>query len=314
MSLVAYIAAFAGIGIFVVVVIARIVFWAKMPKHVRWELYPVAHEAKKASYGGSYLEEPEWWTKKRHTSLLAEAKAMFIEIVFLAALWEHNRKMWFRSFPFHFGLYLIIGASGTMIFASLLALIWPALLASWFGGALQVLTIILGVSGLGMGLFGALGLLHRRLTDPELMDFTSPADLFNLAFFAVAFSVALLTWVWVDTDFARVSHLMFNMVSLRLGDLPGSGVEVVLPVLSVTLMAGLLAYIPTTHMSHFVGKYFAYHSVRWSDAPNLKGGDQEESIEGQLTLPVSWSADHIKGDGKKSWAQVATDPAAFKKS
>ena len=28
-----------------------------------------------------------------------------------------------------------------------------------------------------------------------------------------------------------------------------------------------LAYIPLTHMSHFVGKYFTYHAVRWDDAP-----------------------------------------------
>ena len=35
-----------------------------MPKNVRWELYPVATESReKAKYGGSYFEEPEFWTK-----------------------------------------------------------------------------------------------------------------------------------------------------------------------------------------------------------------------------------------------------------
>ena len=42
---------------FVIAVIGRFFMWSRMPIHVRWELYPVAHEAKKAHYGGSYMEE-----------------------------------------------------------------------------------------------------------------------------------------------------------------------------------------------------------------------------------------------------------------
>ena len=307
MSLIPYMVAYAGIAVFVGAVLVRIAFWARMPMHMRWELYPVAHEGKKASYGGSYFEEPEWWTKKRHVSLWGEAKAMFVEIVFLAAMWEHNRKLWFRSFPFHFGLYLIIAATGVMVFASLLVLIWPAVIASWFGSVLHVAIILLGLGGLGLGLIGAVGLLHRRLTDEDLKDFTSAADLFNLVFFIGAFGLGLLTWALVDLDFGRVSYFMYNLVSFKMGALPGSGLDVWLPALTVIALAALLAYIPLTHMSHFVGKYFAYHAIRWNDTPNMRGSKQETEIEGVLTLPVSWSADHIQGDGKKSWAQVATE-------
>jgi nitrate reductase gamma subunit len=307
MSLIPYLAAYAGIAVFIGAVIVRFLFWAKMPIHMRWELYPVAHEGKKAAYGGSYLEEPEWWTKKRHTSLLAEALAMFVEIVFLVALWEHNRKLWYRSFPFHFGLYLVIAATGVMVFGGLLGLVWPAVLLTWFARALQVLTICLAVAGMLASLVGAIGLLHRRLTDPELKDFTSPADLFNLAFFVGAFGLALVTWIAVDTDFSRVSFFVSNLVSFRLAALPGSGAEVILPILTILALSALLAYIPLTHMSHFVGKYFAYHAIRWNDAPNMRGGDQEAGIQGVLTLPVSWKADHIQGDGKKNWAQAATE-------
>ncbi len=80
-------------------------------------------------------------------------------------------------------------------------------------------------------------------------------------------------------------------------------------------MSLLLAYIPLTHMSHFVGKYFAYHAIRWNDTPNLAGGDQEETIRLLLSQPVSWAAPHIKGDGKKTWGEVCTElPAEEKKS
>ena len=80
-----------------------------------------------------------------------------------------------------------------------------------------------------------------------------------------------------------------------------------MPMISAILLALLVAYIPLTHMSHFVGKYFAYHSIRWADEPNLRGGKQEKVIHELLDQPVSWSAPHIQGDGKKTWLDVATE-------
>ncbi len=68
---------YASILVFVTSVVMR--FWklARLPIHVRWELYPVAHEpGAKAKYGGSILEEPEWWTKPREVSLMGEAKKL----------------------------------------------------------------------------------------------------------------------------------------------------------------------------------------------------------------------------------------------
>jgi len=68
----------------------------------------------------------------------------------------------------------------------------------------------------------------------------------------------------------------------------------------------LVAYIPLTHMSHFFTKWFMYHDIRWNDEPNFVGGKIERQITKALQYPVSWSAPHIRGDGKKNWADVAT--------
>jgi len=280
--------------------------WAKMPMHLRWELYPVAHEAKKAHYGGSYLEESEWWKKPREVSLWGELKAMIPEIVFLVALKEHNPVLWRRSFPFHFGLYLVIGSTLIMIVSGVLAALWPAILTGGIGILLQYATIILGVAGLCLGFLGALGLLHQRLFSPELRDFTSGADIFNLVFFIIAFASALLTFALVDQDYSRITFFMQNLVSGSMSAIPGTGIETLLPAITVILMSLLVAYIPLTHMSHFVGKYFAYHSIRWNDAPNIAGGKEEETINELLKQPVNWAAPHINSDGKKSWAEVAT--------
>jgi len=279
--------------------------WSKMPMHVRWELYPVAHEAKKAHYGGSYLEESEWWTKPRESSLLGELKVMVPEMLFLIAVKEHNPKLWVRSFPFHFGLYLVIGCTLVMMGNGVLTAIAPAIVQGPIGGLLRFATLALGLGGLVLGTFGALGLLQRRLTD--LKDFTSGADVFNLLFFVTAFGCCLVSFLLVDQDFSKATFFVSNLVTFQLVPLTGSGIETLLPNLSIILLSALVAYIPLTHMSHFVGKYFAYHAIRWNDTPNLAGGNQEPTIQALLSQKVSWNAPHINGKGTKTWVDVATE-------
>ena len=308
MEFVPFVAAYVAIAVFIVAVIARVVMWSKLPMHVRWELYPVAHEGGgKAAYGGSYLEEVDWWTKPRHVSMMGELKVMVPEILFLVALKEHNPELWKRSFPFHFGLYLVIGCTVAMMGTGVLAAVAPGLVAGAFGTSLQYLVIALGASGLVLGLVGALGLLERRLNSPELKDFTAPADIFNLVIFVVAFGWALATFLVVDRDFGHTLAFVRGLVTFSFPATLGGGLATWMPTVSVVLMAALVAYIPLTHMSHFIGKYFAYHAIRWNDTPNLRGGDQEAAIGEMLQQPLSWSAAHIGGDGKKTWAEAATE-------
>ncbi|MCP4896180.1 MAG: nitrate reductase [bacterium] len=302
MTVLPYAVAYVGILVFIIAVIARFIMWSRMPMHVRWELYPVAHEGGgRAKYGGSYLEESEWWKKPRQVSLWGEIKVMVPEIMFLVALKEHNSKLWTRSFPFHFGLYLVGTATALMIFGGVVAGIAPQI-TDLIGRVLP----FLGVAGLVLGLLGAIGLFLRR-RGRELKDYTAPADLLNLIFFVIAFGCALATFFLVDRDFALVYFFVQNLVTFQIVALPGSGLAAILPVLSIVLLALLTAYIPLTHMSHFVGKYFAYHSIRWNDEPNLKGGSQEKTIQGLLNQPVTWAAPHIKGEGKKTWLDIAIE-------
>jgi nitrate reductase gamma subunit len=306
MTVLVYLAAYCGVAVFLVAVLARALTWSRMPMHVRWELYPVAHEGARASYGGSYMEDSEWWTKPRHFSLSSEVRAMAAEILFLVALREHNPKLWWRSFPFHFGLYLVVGATGLMVAAGLLGRVAPSLMAGVVGTLFARAIPVLGVAGLVLGIVGALGLLSRR-TNRELRDYTAPADILNLVFFVLAFGCALTTFLVVDRDFSLVSAFVANLATFQVGVLPATGPTLALLSITVLLLALLLAYIPLTHMAHFVGKYFAYHAIRWSDEPNLPGGKQERVIEELLNRPVSWSAPHIKGDGAKTWLDVATE-------
>ena len=306
MTTLAYVVAYLGLVFFLIACIARFMMWSRMPMHVRWELYPVAHEGGgKAAYGGSYLEDTEWWTKKREVSLFGELKVMVPEILFLVALREHNKKLWTRSFPFHFGLYLVGGATALLIFGGLVVGYAPESIAAPVSKLIGLVMPILGGGGLVLGIVGAIGLFMRR-RGRELRDYTAPADLFNLVFFIVAFGVALVTFAGFDRNFTMVGTFVTNLVTFNLAPI-GEGAAGLLLTLSVVLLALLVAYIPTTHMSHFIGKYFAYHSIRWGDEPNLKGGKQEKEIEELLSRPISWSAPHINADGKKSWLDVTLE-------
>jgi nitrate reductase gamma subunit len=303
--LVPYWVAYAGIAVFVVAVVVRILSFVRMPMSLRWELYPVPHEGKRGDHGGSYLEDVNWWLKPRDVVRTYDLRAMAREILVLHALHEHNRPMWRSSFPFHMGIYLTIVATVLMMANPLMQHVAPGLMASAYGDLWRLSTVVSGAGGLLLAIRGALGLLWRRLTAPDLADYTTLGHVLNLGFFVVAFGCAFATFALYDRDFALVGALVRNLVTLRLQPV-ATGPAGAMVALSASLLALLLAYIPLTFMSHFVGKYFAYHSVRWNDEPNVRGGPQESAILANLVQKVSWAAPHIQSHGEKSWAEVAT--------
>jgi len=71
----------------------------------------------------------------------------------------------------------------------------------------------------------------------------------------------------------------------------------------IMLFSLFLIYLPFTRSTHYITKIFAFFSVRWDDAPNLKGSKIEARVKKALNYPVSWSAPHIQS-GKK-WSEVA---------
>lgn len=291
---------------FVAAVVLKIHKINSMPIHLRWELYPVPHEGKRAKHGGSYFEEFEWWTKPREVSRIGELKAMIPEMLLIKALWEHNRSLWFRSFPFHFGLYLLIGWAGLLVVGAIVQIAGVEVAAksgSIIGVGIHYLTILSGAIGLILANIGAMALLHRRLTDEELNGYTAFSHIFNLSAFVVALLTAFFTYILVDQTFALARGYVQSLLTFKLTASVGSAAVAA----EFLLFSLLMAYVPLTHMSHFVAKYFFYHKIRWEDEPNVVGSKMEKQIAEVLNYPVSWAAPHIKGDGKKTWADVATE-------
>ena len=70
------------------------------------------------------------------------------------------------------------------------------------------------------------------------------------------------------------------------------------------------AYVPLTHMSHFVAKYFTYHSVRWDDEPMDHNARRAVALAEYLHVQADVVGRHIRrhrrdtAPGPRSWRTI----------
>lgn len=299
MSIFFYCLAYVAVIAFVAVALMRIIGYLKKPQHLRWELYPVAHEdPEKVEYGGSYLENTEWWKDKHRSCMVGALKGFLIEALFLKAVWEHNRTLWVRTYPFHIGLYLLIGAMGMTVLSALGMLAG----AESFVTFCTVVTVLCDVFGFAGILFGAVGLIQRRLCDKGLRKYTTNEHFFNLGLFGIYGLFGLMLCLGHGVyDFALMGNSfiygMFTFTAMELTPLY---------VLYLLLGFFMFFWVPYSFLGHLFMKYFTWHDIRWGDAPAVNNPKLQKQIANNLNLPVSWRAPHVQGDGKKTWAEVAT--------
>ena len=260
--------------------------YATAPVHLRWDLYPVAHEPGRA-HGGSYLEKKEWWTTKREKDHFAEVFAMAEEILLLKGVWENNRRLWWASFPFHWGLYaLVLTTVG-------LGVAMAGFRNPFMTGALTAT----GIVGGGLVCLGALSLLVMRSTDRKLRPYTTPLDRANL-FVLTVFGGLTVAVVAGLPGMDAVQSDLASLLGLRVGTIS------VVWALQMAVGALFLLYLPLTSMVHFFAKYFTYHQVRWDDQPIAENPRMAARIKVALGYGVDWSAAHIRTGA--TWVEVAT--------
>lgn len=297
MVTVVYLTIYAGSLCFIVGCIRRVLQYSRLPMHVRWELYPVPHEhPRRAAHGGSYFEDANWASGKQRFHRLGETRAMLVEILFLRSLWESNRRLWYASFLFHIGLYCLIVTCLLLAGATVLSIAAPT--AGAAGSVAAKIYRATGAGGAAFVVLGATGVLGRRLLDRTERSFTLPGDVFNLLFFVVSIGLTAIGYLRGGPDMAALAHGLFTFdTSLQVNAALGIG---------LVLASMLVAYIPYTHMAHFIGKYFTFHAVRWDDAQNRRGSEMESRIAGVMAYKPTWSASHIGADGTKTWPEIAT--------
>jgi nitrate reductase gamma subunit len=275
-----------------------------MPVHLRWELYPVAHE-KGRPYGGSYLEEVEWWHKPRRTNPFGEFTTFIGEILFFREYFKSKRGFWYFVYPFHIGLFLLLAwvlliAAGSIMLINGSAVTSPANNAAI--EAIYYLTLIAGLTAFVLGIFGTAGLLIKRAGDKDLKIYTNPIDYFNLAVILLIFILGLATWFFEDRTFAVMRGYVQGLFVFKQ--------VIVGHLLTAFLLTAsiFLAYMPFTRIMHYVAKYFTYHKVRWDDKPMAKGGRLERQIGVLLDRKAGWAAPHVHQG--KTWAEQSAGTGA----
>lgn len=299
---------YAAVVVGIIAMAVKVFRYASAPESMRWELYPVPHEKGRAEYGGSYLEELDWWTKKRHSDMFNELKEMASEVLLLKGVFHHNKSVWTWSLPFHGGMYIGIGWLVLLIFGAVLSIngIEVGSAAGGLGGVVHIVTAVLGYAAMILTGIGALGLFFWRMGNKLQRNYSSPIEFFNLIFFDIVVAAALYNHLTADPDFEILRGYFASLVTFSAAA-PMSG-----PMQAEVIIGSILiAYIPLTRMSHFVAKYFLYHAVRWNDEPNKRGSKIEAQIVKALSNKVGWSAPHINTG--KTWGEVITETEEPKK-
>ena len=199
------------------------------------------------------------------------------------------------------GLYLLIGSLGLTVICSF------CLMANYLGWFLQLcatLAMLCNVLGFLGVLWGSLSLIQRRMTQRDLRKYSMPEHFFNLGLFAVFSGLGLIMSIIGPRWFVMQGAVFFaGMLTFKA--VPVSAVYVLYLLISFFLFI----WVPFSFMGHAFMKYFTWHDIRWDDVPAQDSKKVQAGIAANLNLPVSWKASHIKGDGKKTWAEVATtDP------
>lgn len=297
-----YLLGYLAIFGFICLAVLKIAKYLKAsPLHIRWELYPIPHEGpERAAYGGSYMEESNWWTKPRHVNHWEDIKAILVEVLCLHSTWEHNKPLWIRSYPFHCGMYLLMGGTIILVFCTFLQVCGVSSNCGFMifiGNVINAIVMLGGFCIAG----GGIALLMRRMEDKGLKRYTAFEQVANLVSFIIFGILTLCAWTFNPDYYTLARNYIYNLFTANYVPL-GSGWFV------LNMLAGycVLIFIPITNMGHLIMKYFMYHDIRWGDEATIYSEKNQKTINEMLQYSENWAAPHVSGDGEKTWEQVAT--------
>jgi nitrate reductase gamma subunit len=288
--------------IFVVVAYTlKIIKIAKMPIHLRWELYPVVHD-KGYKHGGSYYEELEWWKNPPKINRLRSIIFKIRDYFTFPGYFKSNKSYWFGLYPWHIGFYFIVGFHVLSFLGALILVTTDISISanssSSGGQILYYLTIIIAVSSFILGSIGSVVLLIQRLVNKNLRNYASASNYVNYIFFLVVFLSGLFAWVIVDPTLSAYREFWKSLITFQYHNVEP------LTFLHIMCFSIFLIYLPYTRSTHYITKIFAFFGVLWDDKPIYGDKQSQNKIKHELTKTVSWSAAHIQKG--KSWSEVAS--------
>ncbi len=272
----------------------------KMPVHLRWDLYPIPF-GKESAYGGSYLEELEWWKKPLAKNGPGGVFHLLKKYLFFGGYFKLKRSYWLSLYPWHLGFYFVIGFHVLTFFCALFMTVFGLQIAAGssngFGVFLYYLTLVFAAIAFFGGALGSIGMLVKRASSAEMRAYATPSNYFNYIFFLAVFGSGLAAWYY-DPTMSSYREFWRNLITFKYATIEAATYT------HVMLFSVFLVYLPFTRSTHYITKLIAFFGILWNDKPNLAGGDMDSKIAAALDQKVTWSAPHIQS-GKK-WSEVAT--------
>ncbi len=261
---------------------------SKMPVNLRWEIYPVPHEAgEKRKYGGSYLEEINWQDKKPEKYFMGEILEPLKEIFYLHRVKKFNPYgIWFWSMALHWGIWLIFLWMGILLINGI------------FNWEIASKLNFIAYFSYVFGILGVTGLIIKRISTHDLKIYTSSIDYINLLFLLFLFTTGLFA-IMKDNG---VKEFSAYLTGLLRGSIPVDELSVITIVHFVNFELFLI-YIPFSRFFHGPVKYATFHGILWNDMYQIKGSAEEKKISEQLNYKVVWAGPHILPD--QTWLENA---------
>lgn len=284
MNLAIVVALIVAVGIvgFFALSLAKAWKLAHMKMHARLDLYPVPKEgAGRARYGGSYLEQSEWWNKPREIDHFNETREILKEMIFIKKLFVNQRSLWWASYAMHLGIYVMFCWSILLFITAFLS-----------NTILVAITQVVGVVGFGLCIIGCISLFIRRFCDPILRRYTTPLEYGNIGLLLVVLVTGGISWLFLASPFS-VAQSLVHLSPFAYSPLV---------VIHLILLTCMFIYIPLSKMSHYVAKFFTYHRVLWDNDPNVAHSEVERRFKDNAAHPSAsqWSSSCVEDGAAQS--------------
>jgi nitrate reductase gamma subunit len=278
----------------------RVIVIFRMPRQLRWDLYPLPHRGA----AGSKYQQLDFHKREAKSYLLSEVWEMALEILFIKRLFRNNPRLWVGSYAMHTGIYLGVLWVVLLIVGAVVRIASPAASSSIITG-LFLLIPPLGGAALVLGLGGSIYLLLRRYFEPDLRTMSDRVTFLNLGLMIALFGSALAAWLVADGSFRLLHSQVAGLITFHPVPPPHPLVAIEFFFFGLFLM-----YLPFSRMLHFAAKYFFYHRIMWDDESMMRHGKLERERFKELAFPLQWAAPHIKTN--RSWLDQVNDRQAQK--
>jgi len=286
-----------AVTILLIGIFYRVSMLLRLPAHLRWELSPTPHGKEKESYGGSYLEDYEWWEQRAKTSRYGALLYMLKEVFLFRKVFRSNPCLWPFSFAMHLGIYFLLLSVS-------LSLIWAV--GSLISNKAIITNLILsfayycGLAGNFLGVAGSLGLLVKRLLQRDFIWANDAGKICNLLLLAAVFVSGSYVGLYTEKSALRFALLIKQAISFN------PRIEADFPLgIHLILFLAFCARLPLSSMSHFIAKYFIFHGVLWDDNPLNER--LEKDVQYLLTQPVYWTAKHVRSGKGREWREIVAE-------